>query len=184
MITLSRKIVGISVTALALLLIITLAFVKVGIDQRDAFLCSAVHTNPELEMEQCPVHQNNLSWLLVSAFGIAFVLLGGGMYLLLFPAGSHRNAERRDIGNPEGSRAEEAGKPGGYAAVDPAKLNAEEKTVYGLLKEEGGSMYQSRILEKTGFSKAKVTRILDRLEHDERILERKRRGMTNIVVLK
>ncbi len=151
-------------TVLALLLILILAFVKAGIDERDAFLCSAVHTNPDLEMGQCPAHQNNISWLVISAFGIAFVILGGGMYLLFAPAGSLSKRQ--------------------FAAVDTSKLNDEEKAVYSLLKGEGGSLYQSQIMEKTGFSKAKVTRILDKLEHDDRILERKRRGMTNIVVLK
>lgn len=36
---------------------------------------------------------------------------------------------------------------------------------------------------KTGLTKVKVTRILDRLEGRE-IIERKRRGMTNVVILK
>jgi uncharacterized membrane protein len=44
-------------------------------------------------------------------------------------------------------------------------------------------MFQSELVEKTGYSKSKVSLILDRLEA-KRILERKRRGMTNAVVLK
>jgi len=39
------------------------------------------------------------------------------------------------------------------------------------------------LIEKTGFGKAKMTRIIDRLE-GRCFVERKRRGMTNIVVLK
>ena len=38
------------------------------------------------------------------------------------------------------------------------------------------------LIEKTGFGKAKMTRIIDRLE-GKGFVERKRRGMTNVVVL-
>ena len=44
-------------------------------------------------------------------------------------------------------------------------------------------MFQSDIAEKTGFDKVKVTRVLDRLE-GKQLIERKRRGMTNIVILR
>ena len=44
-------------------------------------------------------------------------------------------------------------------------------------------MYQSSLMKETGFSKVKTTRVLDRLE-TKKILERKRRGMTNLVVLR
>ena len=44
-------------------------------------------------------------------------------------------------------------------------------------------MYQSDVMKELELSKVKVTRILDRLE-GKGILERKRRGMTNIVILK
>ena len=46
-----------------------------------------------------------------------------------------------------------------------------------------GSVYQSDIMKKTGFSKVKVSRVLDKLEQ-KGLLERKRRGMTNLVVAK
>ncbi|MFH0831525.1 MAG: MarR family transcriptional regulator [archaeon] len=61
-------------------------------------------------------------------------------------------------------------------------LNREEKAVYGILMKEG-SMFQADIVDKSGFSKVKVTRILDRLE-GKQLIERKRRGMSNIVILK
>ena len=49
--------------------------------------------------------------------------------------------------------------------------------------ENKGSIYQSELVNKTGFNKVKVTRILDSLE-SQNLIERKRRGMTNIVILK
>ncbi|MFA5888485.1 MAG: hypothetical protein WC852_07290 [Candidatus Nanoarchaeia archaeon] len=62
-------------------------------------------------------------------------------------------------------------------------LNEEEKKVIALLKEADGTMFQSDLVEKSGFTKVKITRILDVLE-GKRLVERKRRGMTNVVILK
>ena len=61
--------------------------------------------------------------------------------------------------------------------------NADEKEIVKIIVAEGGTIFQSQLVEKSGFSKSKVSLILDRLEA-QRILERKRRGMTNAVVLK
>lgn len=61
-------------------------------------------------------------------------------------------------------------------------LDKEEKVVYGILIKEG-SMFQADLVDKSGFGKVKVTRILDKLEN-KNIIERKRRGMNNIVILR
>ncbi|MBS3155474.1 MarR family transcriptional regulator [Candidatus Woesearchaeota archaeon] len=61
-------------------------------------------------------------------------------------------------------------------------LTEEEKKIYELIKEEG-SIFQSDLVEKSGLDKVKITRILDRLE-GKQIIERKRRGMTNVVIIK
>ncbi len=61
-------------------------------------------------------------------------------------------------------------------------LNKEEKIVYSILVKER-SMFQADLVEKSGFNKVKVTRILDRLE-GRHLIERKRRGMNNIVILR
>jgi len=62
-------------------------------------------------------------------------------------------------------------------------LNGEEKTVYQMLIDSGGVMFQSELVEKSGLPKVKVSRLLDRLE-GKGLIERKRRGMSNAVVLK
>lgn len=62
-------------------------------------------------------------------------------------------------------------------------LNEEEKKVVSLLKESEGTMFQSDLVEKSGFTKVKITRVLDVLE-GKKLVERKRRGMTNVVILK
>ena len=62
-------------------------------------------------------------------------------------------------------------------------LEADDKTIYELILKEGGTTFQADLVKKLDWSKAKVTRTLDRLE-SRQLLERKRRGLTNIVVLK
>jgi uncharacterized membrane protein len=62
------------------------------------------------------------------------------------------------------------------------ELGPDERIVVEKIIEEGGTMFQGNIVEKTSFPKAKVTRILDRLE-GKKIVERKRRGMSNVIIL-
>ena len=45
------------------------------------------------------------------------------------------------------------------------------------------AIFEADLIYKTGFGKAKMTRIIDRLE-GKGFVERKRRGMTNVVVMK
>jgi len=65
---------------------------------------------------------------------------------------------------------------------DLSGLKPEERQVLALV-QENKTIFQADLIEKLGFGKAKVSRILDRLEGKE-FIERKRRGMTNIVALK
>lgn len=66
--------------------------------------------------------------------------------------------------------------------VDISDLRADDKKVFNII-QENGTIFQADLIEKTGFSKQKTSRIIDRLE-GRNIVERKRRGMTNVVVLK
>lgn len=63
------------------------------------------------------------------------------------------------------------------------KLDGDEKNIYQIIADEKGMMFQSKLIERTGFTKVKVSRVLDSLEM-KGLIERKRRGMTNVVVLK
>lgn len=64
-----------------------------------------------------------------------------------------------------------------------SKLNNEEKAVFDKIIESEGTIFQSELVEKTKFTKVKITRILDKLE-GRGLVERRRRGMTNVVILK
>jgi uncharacterized membrane protein len=61
--------------------------------------------------------------------------------------------------------------------------NPDEKQIVNLIIEEGGTIFQSQLVDRSGYSKTKVSLILDRLEAKQ-ILERKRHGMSNAIVLK
>lgn len=63
------------------------------------------------------------------------------------------------------------------------KLKGDEKEVVKQVIASEGTIFQSELVDKLGFTKVKVTRLLDKLE-GKGIIERKRRGMTNIVILK
>lgn len=158
----NQKNMGFLLIALSVVLILLLVFVKINMDDRGAFLCQAVSTNPNMDMSECPAHNDNSSWLIVIAFALVFLVLVSGIYLAFFQGKKEAPEPRK---------------------VDLSKLDEGEKKIYDLLKENDGSMYQSDIIKKTGLSKVNVTRILDKME-GRKILERKRRGMTNIIILK
>ena len=62
-------------------------------------------------------------------------------------------------------------------------LDKQEKEVITLVQAEGGAIFQASLMEKLGTGKVGITRLLDKLEAKQ-LIERKRRGMNNIVVLK
>ena len=66
--------------------------------------------------------------------------------------------------------------------INTTDLKVEEKQVLELIQKDK-AMFQADLIEKTGFGKAKMTRIIDRLE-GKGFVERKRRGLTNVVVMK
>ncbi len=62
-------------------------------------------------------------------------------------------------------------------------LTKDEKIIFEKIIEAGGAILQSELVEKSGFNKVKVTRLLDKLEANG-IIERKRHGMSNLVLIK
>ena len=62
-------------------------------------------------------------------------------------------------------------------------LDAEERKIISVIMDNQGSIFQSELVDKTGFNKVRITRILDGLEA-QGLIERRRRGMTNVVMLK
>ena len=62
-------------------------------------------------------------------------------------------------------------------------LKDDERKIYEAVLDSDGLINQSELAEKTGLSKSNVSRSLDLLE-SKGLVERKRRGMGNIVLLK
>lgn len=62
-------------------------------------------------------------------------------------------------------------------------LTDEEKTIFESIIDSNGTIFQSALTEKTKYNKVKVSRILDKLE-GRGLIERRRHGMTNVVILK
>jgi len=61
-------------------------------------------------------------------------------------------------------------------------LDSREKQAVKIVQEKGG-IFQAELMEKLGIGKVGLTRLLDKLEAKQ-IIERKRRGMNNFVILK
>jgi hypothetical protein len=61
-------------------------------------------------------------------------------------------------------------------------LDSREKEAVKIIQEKGG-IFQADLMETLGIGKVGITRLLDKLE-SKQIIERKRRGMSNFVVLK
>ncbi|MBT3940544.1 MarR family transcriptional regulator [Candidatus Woesearchaeota archaeon] len=74
-------------------------------------------------------------------------------------------------------------KPTKKKIVIPENLSEDERKIIDELAKQDGMIFQSELVEKLELSKVKVTRILDKLE-GRNLIERRRRGMTNAVILK
>src|SRR3989344_4426352 len=67
--------------------------------------------------------------------------------------------------------------------LDLSGLDSREKEIIKILENENGTIFQADLMEKLGIGKVGITRVLDKLEAKQ-LIERKRRGMNNIVVLR
>ncbi|HLC22163.1 MAG TPA: hypothetical protein VJJ79_00115 [Candidatus Nanoarchaeia archaeon] len=162
----AQKHIGIFFAITGILLLTFLVFIKNGVDERDVFLCDAI-AKAGMDMNECPAHDSYTSWFLVGAFIVGFMLFAIGAYWSIMPVKKEPVEKKEELA---------------YNQVDRETLTEEERKIYDLLRIKDGSMYQSELIQETGFSKVQMTRILDRME-GRKIIERKRRGMTNVIIL-
>lgn len=166
----NEKTFGYVLIMFSIVLFIVLAFIKTQIDRQSSIVCQLYSENNK-DMAECPVHGRNstfltnVSWMMVVAFGIDFLIFGVGIYLAFFYKQFSKEPKKE------------------LKDIDLSKLDEDEKKVYEIIKAKNGSAYQSDLIKETNFSKVKMSRVLDRLEAKD-VLERRRRGMTNIIVLK
>lgn len=67
--------------------------------------------------------------------------------------------------------------------LDLSGLDNKEKKAVKLIQKEKGVIFQKSLMEQLNIGKVGMTRLLDKLEAKQ-IIERKRRGMNNVVVLR
>ena len=106
-------------------------------------------------------------------------LIAGAVSAVALALGLYLAVAGKRIGGHEG---EGQGRPL-PKEVDLSQLSDEELRIHHYLQEHKGSAFQSDLVRELGLTKVKVTRLLDKLEGFG-LLERKRRGMTNVVVLR
>lgn len=106
----------------------------------------------------------------------SFVLCASGMYLLFFDA-----VENNSVEKPAGKTVLEERKKE-WEEVSKT-LKDDEQKIYKVIIDSDGIVNQSELTEKTELSKSNVSRALDLLE-SKGLVERRRRGMGNIVMLK
>ncbi|WP_232703088.1 DUF7345 domain-containing protein [Halobacterium wangiae] len=124
--------------------------------------------------------------------GGAVVLLGGIVawtYVRRQPPWSDTGDDELPASGEEAAAGATAGAAGsgttsgdgGDAAIDPELLSDEER-VERLLREHGGRMKQSKIVEETRWSTAKVSQLLSAMDDEGRI-EKLRIGRENLISL-
>jgi uncharacterized membrane protein len=67
--------------------------------------------------------------------------------------------------------------------IPPSLLSEDEMVICDIIKGEGGKIKQKKLSSITGFSKAKITKILTNLEKKE-LIEREPMGRTFVIILK
>jgi uncharacterized membrane protein len=110
------------------------------------------------------------------AIGLMTIVIGIGLYLVFFSKDEmviKRITERVDMKRPTKET---------YGKVLKT-LQGDERLVLEKIIEADGSIFQSDLVDKSGLGKVKVSRVLDKLE-GQGLVERKQRGMTNVILLK
>ena len=160
-----NKNVGWLVIALAVVMVVIIFLFNSALREIVLSSCGMAH-GPSAA--SCPMNQtiNQQTYL---SLAIAAILMGLGIFLLF-------SRPKEKIVVKKYKEKEEK------KEVDLSGLNKDEKEVYGVIAKEE-TVFQADLIEKMGFGKAKMTRIIDRLE-GRGLVERKRRGLTNVVVLK
>jgi len=119
--------------------------------------------------EMCPM-QATLQTQEIISYGLMGLLLLVGLFMVFFMKDEKIFIEKKHISEDEKKKKLE-------------NLDDEERSVMNIVIREDGSVYQSDLIKELKLSKVKVSRLCDKLD-GKGLIERKRRGMTNVIVLK
>jgi len=160
-----NKYVGYLLLGISLLIIIIILLFNSAMKEIIKTSCGLAHNG-----ELCPMNKN-IDRQTYFAFSIVGLLVVVSFMLIFSKPQKEIVIQTKTI---------EKKKP--KKKIDLTGLRKEEKQVFELI-QTNNAIFQAELIEKTGFGKAKMTRLIDRLE-GRGFVERKRRGMTNVVVLK
>jgi hypothetical protein len=162
MITVDLKKVGMILVLFSVVLFIVLYFITSLIIK----LRLELHETCPLPPESCP-YKGSVPTEVLAAFVTDTAMGIFGVSLIIT---SYRSEK---VGVKEKTKIKESIK----------SLQDGEREVYELIVNADGFIFQNDLIKKTGYSKVKISRILDKLELKS-VVERRRRGMANIVILK
>ncbi|MBI4144670.1 MarR family transcriptional regulator [Candidatus Woesearchaeota archaeon] len=162
----SHKPIGLGIMVAAILLFI-IGFMYINAAEQALLAGHTVGINGECEHPTgatCPYEQlNKLAVPKYVGLFADIALFGFGLFLFL-----KKKPEEKALH---------------HAKKAATALGGDEAKVFDLVVQSNGTLYQHELVEKLQLSKVQITRILDRLE-GQGLIERRRRGMTNLVVLK
>ena len=124
--------------------------------------------------ESCPMW-GTLDFQTNVSMAVMFFVAVIGLYLIVF-------GEEKPVSQTRERHEKVKPKKKDYSEI-LKDLDEDQRKVLQAIIDEDGTIFQSSLVEKTELSKVRMTRILDRLE-GKNLIERKRRGMTNVVILK
>jgi len=158
--------IGIAIVVMSVVVLGLLIFLKFQTDSQMLTACEQSCGDlggVSCSLDSCPYHQgNNFSWILI-VMSILVAFLGGtGMYLSL-PKKTENIVEEKEY--------------------DLSSLDEDEKKIFTFIKAHKEGVYQSHIVKEFDLSKVQATRLLDKFEGLE-LIERKRRGLANMISLK
>lgn len=158
--------IGLVILIVSVLVLSLLFYLKFQTDKQMLTTCEQSCGNQlglGCTLDSCPYHQgNSFSWVIVSIGALVALLGGTGLYLSL-PQKKEKIIEEKEY--------------------DLTSLNDEEKAIFLYIKEHNTGVYQSSIPKQFNLSKVQATRLLDKFEGLE-LIERRRRGLSNLIVIK
>lgn len=160
-----NKYVGYLIICISALIIAVILMFNSAVKEVITSSCSLAHGGDVLA---CPMYKSVNQQTYIALGVVGLLILVGTFFIFSKP-------QKEIIVKKVEKRAQKR-------VIDTSQLTAEEKKVLSLVSKNN-AIFQADLIEKTGLGKAKMTRIIDRLE-GKGIVERKRRGMTNVVVMK
>ncbi|MBI2112446.1 MarR family transcriptional regulator [Candidatus Woesearchaeota archaeon] len=138
--------------------------------------------------KMCPMHATLRTQKMIS-YSLMGILALVGVFMVFFMKDEEKIIQREIIKethhhiNQDASKVLTPEEKDEQVQQKIQNLDEEEKQVMSIILRDDGATYQSDLIKETKLTKVKISRILDRLQ-GKGLIERKRRGMTNMVVVR